>query len=84
MKTHPRLRIPLLFKKKKKTICFNIVSSPSFVKGWGRGENQDFKQNMLVGEIFSEILVGDKKGGIQCFVVGQWGELVETGTEHKF
>ena len=33
-------------------------------------KNQDFKQVMLVGE---------QKGGIQCFVVVQWGELVEAG-----
>ena len=31
------------------------------------------------GGIFSEILVGDTKGGIQCLAVVQWVELVEAG-----
>ena len=35
------------------------------------GGNQDFQQDMLVGKIFSEILVGEQKGGIQRFVVGE-------------
>ena len=31
---------------------------------------------ILVGEIFSEILLeGTKRGGIQCFMVVQWGNL---------
>ena len=41
---------------------------PLLSKGGG---NQDFQQDMLVGKIFSEILVGEQKGGIQRFVVGE-------------
>ena len=41
-----------------------LPASPPFVKG----------EDMLVGETYSE-----QNGGIQCFVVIQWGELVEAG-----
>ena len=48
----------------------SFVSPPPLSKGGGGG-NQDFQQDMLVGKIFSEILVGEQKGGIQRFVVGE-------------
>ena len=45
------------------------------------GGKQDFKQDMLVGgNFFRNFSGGNKKeGGIQYFVVAQWGELVEAG-----
>ena len=55
---------------------FFIFSSPTIVKR----ENQDFKRDMLMRGIFPEILVGGtKSGGIQYFVVVQWGELAKVG-----
>ena len=43
---------------------------------------KDFKQDILVGaNVFWKFSEGNKNGGegIQCFVVVQWGKLVEAG-----
>ena len=56
-----------------KKVSHYTVSSPHSLCGG----NQDFKQNMLVGGNFFWNFSGGtkKKGGSQCFVVAQWGNL---------
>ena len=41
--------------------------------------NQDFKQDIPVGSIFSKILVGEQKGGNSMCCGSSMGELVEFG-----
>ena len=60
---------------------FHSFLPPHFCKGRG---TRISNRACYSGGNFSEILVGGQKGGIQCFAVVQWGELIEAGQLFRY